>query len=158
VRRLGAIAACVLVAGCGGSDAPPPGPAPPAVARDVRTMFHAYAAALGREDFAAACTHLTRQSIAALAAQVDKIAPGAHDCTGLLRRLYGPPGSKARRDLGQLVRTLRVRRIDATDRGDGVLLSWSAQVGDRRVAVQQPALRVDGRWQLVADPSLTSAG
>jgi hypothetical protein len=93
-------------------------------------------------------------TIAELAAQVDKVAPGAKNCPQLLRRIYGAPGSKQRRELGELVRTLEVEGVDATARADTVLLSWSAEAGGRRVAVKQPVLRVDGRWQLVSSPSV----
>ena len=160
MRRALVLCACALVAGCGGGDAAEPelDPAPAGVSREVRTMFRAYSEALSRGDFPAACTHLTEASIAQLAAQVDEVAPGAKDCPGLLGRLYGPAGSKARRELDGLVRTLEVHGVDATARRDTVLLSWSAEVGGRRVAIKQPVLQVGGRWQLVAAPSAAGAG
>jgi len=154
VRRLLATGACLFVAGCGGGSEAQSG-APAGVANDVKAMFRAYTQAMGREDFRAACTHLTEGSITHLAAEVDKVAPGAKDCPGLLDRLYGKPGSRTRQDLRELARTVEVSSVDTTKEPDVVLLSWSAEVRGRRVAIRQPVQRVGAKWQLVAAPSLT---
>jgi hypothetical protein len=151
VRRALALFACVLLAGCGGSgddERPDLEPAPAGVARDVRAMFRDYTAAMGRQDFAGACRHLTAPSIEQLAAQARQ---GPLDCPSLLGVLHD--GAEAREALDTIVRTLRIEGVDATARRDTVLLSWSAEVDGERVAVEQPVLRDGGRWKLVSAPT-----
>ncbi len=150
MRRALALIACALVAGCGGGgeERPDLEPAPDGVARDVRTMFLDYTAAMGREDFVAACRHLTAPSIEQLAAQAQQ---GPTDCPSLLALLHD--GADARAALDAIVRTVRIEGVDSTARRDTVLLSWSAEVDGRRVAVEQPVLQDDGRWKLIAAPT-----
>ena len=109
---------------------------------------------MAREDFEAACEHLAGPSLTQLA---EDLGARTRDCPRLLEQLWGAPGSPARRDLAQVVRTAEVSGVTATGRPDAVTLAWSAEVDGRRVAVEQPALRVDGRWQLVASAVARSA-
>jgi hypothetical protein len=146
----GAIGA--VATGCGGNDASAPVRAPAAVERAVRNVFDDYAAARREGDWSRACGHLDPESVRRLAEDAAKLTKDPpEDCAGQLGLIATALAGNDRRELEQIDRTARVDGVYETEprRADQVIIAWAAEVDGRRVAVQQPARRVDGTWKLV---------
>ena len=152
-RGLAAALLAAGVTGCGGGDDDgDPVRAAPAVEREVRAVFDDYAAARRERDWARACSHLDPASVEQLRKDAAKLRGDVpEDCAGQLGLIATALGGDDRRQLDQIDETAKVDGVYETEppRADQVVIAWAARVDGRRVAVQQPARRVEGTWKLV---------